>query len=431
MRLTTSLLVAASLGGTSFAQGLPDITKYVGGHNNSIFGIAYSNDATRIATTQISGPTNIFDADSGELRAVLPIGGTQISFSSGDENLIVGTASGFWVFDADTGEQVQAVPIPDPYLTSVRAGAISADGTMAAALISDFTAIVWNLASGESMHTFTTPGVTATSAAFTATGHIAVGNTAGKIVIYDPTGLSEPRTINAHTGYVNSLEVRGNTMVSASTDTRVKTWNVDTGTLIKQFQGHGTNVHVARLSPNGQYVVSGANSQFFLWNANTGQAIYALGGHQGAVRGAAFSPGSDLVVSGDQFMNVNQFRINGYTLLRNLTNHKGDVDEVAVSGDGATIVSASYDGTAKIWRNGQLQRTITFGRYLLGRNLAQQPILSPRRRGHDVRVQHRYRPTVGLDLPRRSVEGRSVRKRLAVLVLELHGPRAQARHPER
>src|SRR5687768_3598871 len=179
---TTMLLTAVALTGVAVSQGLPDITKYVGGHNNSIFGIAYSNDATRVATAQITGPINIFNAASGELQRTLPVGGRQVMFSPDDEKIIVGGTTGFWVFDAHTGAQLQQVSIANPYTTNIRAGAISADGTMAAALVSDMTAVVWNLTSGESKHTFTTPGVTATSAALTSVGHLSVGNNAGNIV---------------------------------------------------------------------------------------------------------------------------------------------------------------------------------------------------------------------------------------------------------
>src|SRR5688500_16623916 len=90
MRTKTSLLLAAALTGSALAQGLPNITKYVGGHNNSIFGIAYSNDATRVATAQITGPINIFNAASGELQRTLPVGGRQVMFSPDDEKIIVG-----------------------------------------------------------------------------------------------------------------------------------------------------------------------------------------------------------------------------------------------------------------------------------------------------------------------------------------------------
>jgi WD40 repeat protein len=343
------------------SQGLPDITKYVGGQNNSIFGIAYSNDATRIATMQLTGPVNIFDAATGNLRRVLPVGGTQASFTPNDEKLIIGGTTGFWVFDAETGSQLNEVKIPNPYTTNVKAGAISADGTMAAAVVSDLTAIVWDLTSGESKHTFTTPGISATSATFTPSGDLAVGNTAGQIVVYDPTDGSIVRTINAHSGFVNSLDVTGNVMVSGGGDSRVKTWNADTGTLIRQFQGHSGAVYYARMSPNGQYIASGGmNGQFYLWNANA-NLICAFWNSQGSVRGIAFSPNSEEVVGGDQMRNVNHWRINGLILKRNLTHHKGDVDEVAVSKDRHTAVTVGHDGVAKVWRNGQLERNITFG----------------------------------------------------------------------
>lgn len=362
MSKSLTLLLAVATAGTALAQGPPDITKYVGGHKSFILGIAYSSDGTRIATTQSNGPINIFRADTGELTRVLPITGRQIAFTPDSERIVVGTANDFRVFDADTGVQLQQVTIPVPYVTNIRAGAVSADGMSATALISDQTAIVWNLNSGESKHTFATPGIIATSAAFTAAGEVAVGTNGGQIVVYDPTNGSIVRTTNAHNGFVNSLEVVGSTMVSAGGDARVKTWNAANGNLIRQFQGHNGAVNVARLSPDGQFIASGGmNGQFYLWNAATGGLICIFSNHQGFVRATAFSPTAEYVVAGDDAMNVNHWRINGILLVRDLSNHKGDIDEVAVSDDGKTVVSASYDGTAKTWRNGQLHRTINFG----------------------------------------------------------------------
>ena len=356
-------LLSACLASLALGQGRPDILNYIGGHRGAINAIAVSEDNTRVATAQVGGPTNIFDAGTGQLVMAIPGDAKQLAYTPDSQKLIARDSTGFTVYNAINGASLLRVQIDNPSSFVINAGAISADGTRAAGLVSNNSAVVWNLNTGVTERTFPASGINACSASLNADNKtLAVGTTAGHIISYNCTDGSVVGDFAAHSGSVMTLSFSGSTILSGGADHLVKMWSAQGGTFIRQFTGHSGTVYTARMSDNGQYVISGAaNGQLYLWNANTGGIICGFWNHQGNVRAVDFTPNGADIVAGDDYMNVNHWRINGLILIRNYTNHKGEVNEVAISPDGRTVASGGADGKLRLWRNSAIYRTISFG----------------------------------------------------------------------
>jgi F-box and WD-40 domain protein 1/11 len=72
--------------------------------------------------------------------------------------------------------------------------------------------------------------------------------------------------IMAHRGPVNAIQLRGDHLVSASGDTRIKLWNVATGDLVREFVGHEKGL--ACVQYDGKRIVSGSNDHTIrVWDA--------------------------------------------------------------------------------------------------------------------------------------------------------------------
>ena len=83
-----------------------------------------------------------------------------------------------------------------------------------------------------------------------------------------------------------------------------------------------------------------------------------LRGHQSTIRHAAFSPDGQRIVTASNDGTAKVWDINGQ-LLQTLSWHQEEVDHAAFSPDGKRIVTASGDNTAKVWDiNGQLLQTL-------------------------------------------------------------------------
>src|SRR5262249_39297952 len=74
-------------------------------------------------------------------------------------------------------------------------------------------------------------------------------------------------------------------------DYTIKLWDATTGSLIRTFKGHSSEINTVALSPDGSRVLSGSMDRTIkLWDAATAALIRTFEGHSGAVRSVAFSP---------------------------------------------------------------------------------------------------------------------------------------------
>ncbi|KAG6913928.1 hypothetical protein DXG01_003459, partial [Tephrocybe rancida] len=95
------------------------------------------------------------------------------------------------------------------------------------------------------------------------------------------------------------LSPDGKQVVSGSDDQSVCIWDVLTGDLVKELNGHTDSVQSVAFSPDGKQVVSGSGDQSVcIWDALTGDLVKELNGHTDWVWSVAFSPDGKQVVSG-------------------------------------------------------------------------------------------------------------------------------------
>lgn len=79
-----------------------------------------------------------------------------------------------------------------------------------------------------------------------------------------------------HRGPVNAVQLHGNYLVSASSDTTLKLWDITSGACIRKFVGH---IHgIACVKFDGRRIVSGSNDQTIkIWDAEVSAMFaYAL-----------------------------------------------------------------------------------------------------------------------------------------------------------
>lgn len=69
-----------------------------------------------------------------------------------------------------------------------------------------------------------------------------------------------------HQGPVNAIQLKGDYLVSASSDALIKLWQVSTGELIREFAGHRHGL--ACVQYDGKTIVSGSNDHTIrVWDA--------------------------------------------------------------------------------------------------------------------------------------------------------------------
>jgi WD40 repeat protein len=129
-------------------------------------------------------------------------------------------------------------------------------------------------------------------------------------------------------------------------------WQMDEGKVSHNLLTAFTDaVSSLAFSPDSTTLATGHyDGSIRLWNVSSGDLIRSMNS-EGAVSGVAFSPDGSLLVTGDSFGDsaVRIWSAKTGGLLRTLEGHTRGVNQILFSPDGRLLVSASYDGSVRLW----------------------------------------------------------------------------------
>lgn len=172
--------------------------------------------------------------------------------------------------------------------------------------------------------------------------------------IYRLQNDAAPDTLIGHQDFLldASFSPDGRRVVTASSDWTVRLWQAETGQELSVFTGAGTEVEMARFSPDGSRIVTmSAEHMIRLWDLN-GRIVAKIQAI-GAPAHLEFSrDGRSLLIvengsGGRQLVRVLDVGAPQDPIL--LAGHTGRIHHAAFSRDGRRVVTASADGTVKIY----------------------------------------------------------------------------------
>src|SRR6266567_4635098 len=144
----------------------------------------------------------------------------------------------------------------------------------------------------------------------------------------------------------------GQRIATGSRDQTAKVWEAFSGKELLTLKCNSVGVNCAAFSPDGQHIVIGGEDQTAgLWEAATGKELLRLRGHSGGVACAAFSTDGQRIVTGSGDQTAKVWETASGKALFTLKGHGDSIASVAFSPDGQRIVTASADRTAKVWES--------------------------------------------------------------------------------
>ena len=144
--------------------------------------------------------------------------------------------------------------------TSVRSVVFDPKGQWLASGSSDRTVKLWEMSSGELIHTLEGRNDGVQSVAFGLRGRLASGSSDHTVKLWNIDGCKLVHTLHGHRGEIGNVvfDPQSERLASASADGTVRLWAVSSGKLLRTLEGHQHFVPCVAFDPLGQWIASGS-----------------------------------------------------------------------------------------------------------------------------------------------------------------------------
>ena len=162
-------------------------------------------------------------------------------------------------------------------------------------------------------------------------------------------GAAVPQ-LRGHGGPVRAVAVApdGRTAVSGSFDSSVIRWSLERNAAEQVLRFHEGAVNAVAFLKDGRMASAGEDGRIAIWRAGDDRPSTVLQGHAAPVVGLAVSPDGATLASASWDGTVRLWPLGGGAP-RVLEGHQQNVNGIAFSPDGRTLASAGYDATLRIW----------------------------------------------------------------------------------
>ncbi|KXH67293.1 hypothetical protein CSAL01_09342 [Colletotrichum salicis] len=176
----------------------------------------------------------------------------------------------------------------------------------------------------------------------------------GKIKVWDTESGFCIVTFTEHTSGVTACEFskKGNVLFTSSLDGSVRAWD------LIRYRNFRTFTAPTRLSwscmavdPSGEVVAAGSLDSFdiHIWSVQTGQLLDQLTGHEGPVSALAFTPNGNSLISGSWDRTARIWSIFNRTQTSEPLQLQADILDIAVRPDSLQLAISTLDGQLSFW----------------------------------------------------------------------------------
>jgi cytochrome c len=156
--------------------------------------------------------------------------------------------------------------------------------------------------------------------------------------------------LRGHGGPVRAIAISpdGQTAISGSFDSSAILWSLTRNAAVQVLRFHDGAINAVAFLKDGRMATAGEDARIAIWGAGDERPGVVLEGHGAPVVALAAAPGGATLASASWDRTVRLWPLDGGAP-RLLEGHQQNVNAIAFSPDGRTLVSAGYDATIRIW----------------------------------------------------------------------------------
>lgn len=241
------------------------------------------------------------------------------------------------------------------HTSSVDGVAFSADGQFAVSGSNDKTARLWEVETGQAIHTLTGHTAGIRNVAYSPDGNYLLTGSIDKTArLWDAQTGRELFTLTGHTAEVNGVAFSPDSRyaLTGGWEGTIRFWDVETGQEVRSLT-EDEGIFEINISADGQYILTGnkATGKVRLSETATGlEAHHLTGLNTVGTNTITFSPDGRYALAGHEngglyVWDLQQTEVEP----RIFSGHTEWIHKVRVSPDGNYALSASHDGTTRLW----------------------------------------------------------------------------------
>jgi telomerase protein component 1 len=354
------------------------------GHTRAINWVDYSGDGTMIVSCSDEGMIFLWNAETGDVVRKIeahrhPINCVAFSPVAGDNRFATCSDDfSIKIWSSDSGELLFELKGHD---SSVRSVAWDLNGKMIASAARDRSLRVWDSRNGNCIMTRLGHKDWLNSVAFSPDGKkLVTGSWDYNLKIWNMRKEGEEATLSGHDGSICMVRYMpsGKHIISSSYDGQLKVWDAESATEITTLQGHKQRINAIAISNDGRFVASASDDATIkIWDPLASTELFTFVGHSDSVRKVAFSPKTKLIASASDDGTVkvwdagigkaeDDFGSFGSSYFADeskpaestanvkrgqvtLSGHTSQINDIALSSDFSSMLTASDDGSCALW----------------------------------------------------------------------------------